>query len=195
MSKKDIDFRKESRVWFGGLEDWVREKIQSWIQGLLEEEVTQLLGREKSERRRVVDRPAGYRNGYGKARRVRLSSGTITVRRPRVRNLKERFESRVLPLFAKRTRQVLDLIPEVYLHGSGPGRFRSGTQRTLRRGGGALSQYRGATQTQVAGGVESLAEPPCRRFGSGVFVGRWHLREGRLGERKGGVAGGDGRLK
>ena len=34
-----------------------------------------------------------------------------------MRDLEERFESRVLPLFAKRTREVGDLIPELYLHG------------------------------------------------------------------------------
>jgi transposase-like protein len=41
----------------------------------------------------------------------------VTVRRPRVRGLEERFESRILPLFVKRTQQVRDLLPELYLHG------------------------------------------------------------------------------
>ena len=45
------------------------------------------------------------------------------LRRPRVRDLEERFESRVLPLFAKRTREVRDLIPELYLHGLAEGDF------------------------------------------------------------------------
>ena len=76
------------------LEDWIREKIQGWVQELLEEEVTELLGRGKSERRRALDAPSGYRNGYGKARHLTL---TIQVRRPRVHDLEERFES-VLPL-------------------------------------------------------------------------------------------------
>ena len=86
-----------------GLEGVVREKAQEFIQQILEEEVTELLGREKSERKAAVDAAPGYRNGYGKARRLSMSSGTITVRRPRVRGLEERFESRVLPLFARRT--------------------------------------------------------------------------------------------
>ena len=106
MSKQNIEESVESRVCFEELEDWVREKIQGWVQELLEEEVTELLGRRKSERRRAVDAPSGYRNGYGKPRHLTLSSGTIQVRRPRVRDLEEHFESRVLPLFAKRTRQV-----------------------------------------------------------------------------------------
>ena len=123
MRKKNIQGSVESRVCFEQLEDWVREKIQVWVQELLEEEVTELLGRCKSERRGAVDAPTGYRNGYGKPRRLTMSNGTITVRRPRVRDLEERFESRVLPLFAKRTREVRELIPELYLHGLAQGDF------------------------------------------------------------------------
>ena len=123
MKKKNIDEREESRVCFEELEDWVRAKIQGFVQELLEEEVTQLLSRRKHERRQGVDAPEGYRNGYGKARGLTLSSGTIRLHRPRVRDLEEHFESRVLPLFAKRTREVRDLIPELYLHGLAEGDF------------------------------------------------------------------------
>jgi hypothetical protein len=70
-----------------------------------------------------VDAADGYRNGHGKPRRLTLSSGTIMVRRPRVRDLEERFESRVLALFAKRTREVDGLIPDLCLHGLAEGDF------------------------------------------------------------------------
>jgi transposase-like protein len=105
------------------LEGLVRQKAQEFIQHILEEEVTELLGREKAERRGVVDAPAGYRNGYGKPRRLAMSSGTVTLRRPRVRGLEERFESRVLPLFARRTKELGALLPELYLHGLAQGDF------------------------------------------------------------------------
>ena len=105
------------------LEEFVRAKVQAFIQELLEEEVTELLGRRKSERRAPVDGVVGYRNGYGKPRHLTLASGTITLRRPRVRGLEERFESRVLPLFARRTRQVDELLPDLYLHGLAEGDF------------------------------------------------------------------------
>ena len=103
------------------MEAMVREKAQELIQQVLEEEVTELLGRQKSERKAAVDASPGYRNGYGKPRRLTMSSGTITLRRPRVRGLEERFESRVLPLFARRTKEVAELIPELYLHGLSEG--------------------------------------------------------------------------
>ena len=49
--------------------------------------------------------------------------GTITLRRPRVRGVEERFESRVLPLFARRTKELGALLPELYLHGLAEGDF------------------------------------------------------------------------
>src|SRR3990170_4868115 len=49
-----------------------------------------------------------------------LSSGTITVRRPRVRDSEERFESRVLPVFARKSKKLAELIPELYHSGLSP---------------------------------------------------------------------------
>lgn len=105
------------------MEDFARLKIQAWFQELLEQEVTELLGRGHHERRAAVDGAGGYRNGYGKPRRLSMQSGTITVRRPRVRGLEERFESRLLPLFVRRTKEVGELLPELYLHGLSQGDF------------------------------------------------------------------------
>ena len=105
------------------MESFVREKAQELIQQILEQEVTELLGREKSERKAVVDGQDGYRNGHGKPRHLVTSIGTVTVQRPRVRGLEERFESRVLPLFARRTKEVGELLPELYLHGLAEGDF------------------------------------------------------------------------
>jgi putative transposase len=47
---------------------------------------------------------------------------TLT-QRPRVRGLEERFESRVLPLFKRRTSEVTATLPELYLHGLAAGDF------------------------------------------------------------------------
>jgi len=106
-----------SSVVFENLGGWARGLIQGALQDLLEGEVTELLGGLKSERRKHVGEVGGYRNGYGKPRKLTMSCGTVTVRRPRVRDLEQRFESRILPLFARRTQEVSDSIPELYLHG------------------------------------------------------------------------------
>jgi transposase-like protein len=101
-----------------------REQIQRFVQLLLEEEVAALVGRRKSERRPVISEgPVVYRNGHGKRRRLSMSCGTIEVRRPRLRGLEERFESKVLPLFKRRTEQIGELLPQLYLHGLAQGDF------------------------------------------------------------------------
>ncbi len=105
------------------VDDWIREEIQGRFQSILEEEATAFLGRSWYERRAEVDSSRGYRNGYGKPRRLSTSCGTIKIRRPRVRGLEERFESRILPLFARRTRAIGDLLPDLYLHGLSQGDF------------------------------------------------------------------------
>jgi transposase-like protein len=109
--------------WWDHVEDFIRGHIQRFIQSLIEDEVTERLGRKKSARRAAVDAPEGYRNGYGKLRKLTLTCGTITVRRPRVRGLAERFVSRLLPLFKRRTKQVGELLPRLYLHGLALGDF------------------------------------------------------------------------
>ena len=112
----------KDRIVFADLESYVRERAQAFIQSVLEEEVNELLGRDRHTRREY-DSPAGYRNGHGKDRRLSTSIGTVTLRRPRVRDCEEQFVSRVLPLFAKRTEQIGELLPQLYLHGLASGDF------------------------------------------------------------------------
>ena len=51
------------RPQWGTHEEFTRCRIQSWLQDVLEEEVTDLLGRGKSERRAVVDAPQDTATG------------------------------------------------------------------------------------------------------------------------------------
>ncbi len=117
MEKQTTEPTVESSVTWERLEACLRGRMREWIQDLLEAEVDELLGRRKSARRKAVDGVPGYRSGHGKPRRLTLCNGTVTVRRPRVRGLEQRFESRLLPLFARRTPEVNELLPELYLHG------------------------------------------------------------------------------
>jgi putative transposase len=70
-----------------------------------------------------VDVAAGMRHGAGKPRRRSLTASTITVRRPCVRGLDERFVSRVLPLLKRRTRAVGERLPQLSLCGLARGDF------------------------------------------------------------------------
>lgn len=123
MVKQTTPSNEKSSIIWNSLEEMVRIKVREFIQNLLEAEIEDLLGRQKSERRKLVDSPAVYRNGYGKVRKLTLGCGTITIQRPRVRGLEERFTSQVLPLFARRTPEVNQLLPQLYLHGLALGDF------------------------------------------------------------------------
>lgn len=152
MSDQITPKTHESTLCWERLEAWAREKIQNFLQTLLEEEVTTFLGRRKSERRAAVDARSGYRNGYGKRRRLSLTAGTITVRRPRLRGLDESFESRLLPLFKRRTREVGDLLPTLYLHGLAHGDFELALRGLLGDGAplsrSSLQRLRGKWDTE-----------------------------------------------
>jgi transposase-like protein len=133
------------------MEAQARRRIQEWLQDLLEAEVSEFLGRAKSERRQE-EAVAGYRNGYGKPRRLALTAGTITVRRPRMRNLAERFESRVLPLFKRRTAELGAMLPQLYLHGLASGDFELALRGLLGEGAplsaSSLARLKGAWQVE-----------------------------------------------
>ena len=134
MREKHSEPRESKGICYEALEEYAREKIRQHLQYLLEDEVTEWLGREKSERKDNALEQPGYRNGYGKTRRFTMSVGTVEIRRPRVRDLGERFISKVLPFFKRQTKQVRDLIPELYLHGLASGDFEMALRGLLGEG-------------------------------------------------------------
>ena len=103
-----------------------------------------------------MDSAEGYRNGYGKARRLAMSSGTITLRRPRVRGVEERFESRVLPLFARRTKELGALLPQLYLHGLAEGDFELAMRGLLGEGAPLSKSSIAETAGGMDGGVRGM---------------------------------------
>jgi putative transposase len=123
MGKSITGTVKPSSTTYEVLEEMVRLKVQEYIQEILEDEVEVFLGRKKSERIKAVDGTPGYRSGHGKRRKFTVMNGTITVRRPRVKGTGERFESKVIPFFKRRSREVGYLLPELYLHGLAKGDF------------------------------------------------------------------------
>ena len=68
-----------------------------------------------------------------------MLNGTMEVRRPRVRNTTERFESEILPYFHRKSKQLGQLLPELYLHGLATGDFEQ-AMRGLLGAGAPLSR-------------------------------------------------------
>jgi len=58
--------KKGGRPDWATLEEFARLRIQSWLQELLEEEITELLGRRKSKRQAAVDAVGGIATGTGR---------------------------------------------------------------------------------------------------------------------------------
>ena len=151
MKEKITTIESASTICYEKMEAHARQRIQEWLQDLLEMEVADFLGRAKSQRRQD-DAVSGYRNGYGKPRRVALTAGTVTVRRPRMRSLAERFESRVLPLFKRRTAELGAMLPQLYLHGLSSGDFELALRGLLGEGAplsaASLARLKGAWQAE-----------------------------------------------
>ena len=73
MKEKHIGGIESKEIFYEELEEFAREKIREHLQDLLEQEVSEWLGREKSERKVNALEQPGYRNGYGKPRRLTMS--------------------------------------------------------------------------------------------------------------------------
>jgi transposase-like protein len=69
------------------------------------------------------------RNGHARARRVTLGAGTVTLTAPRVNDQRvvdgrrQKFTSRILPPYLRRSPKVSAVLPLLYLHGLSTGDF------------------------------------------------------------------------
>lgn len=108
------------------LEETIRSRAKEIIESLYEDEVEQFLERtaklvDGNGKRKVV------RNGRHKERSILTTCGYVTVRLPRIddRGLEkqERFESRILPPFARKTPTVEAILSALYLAGVSTNKF------------------------------------------------------------------------
>jgi transposase-like protein len=106
----------------------LREGARRMLTRAIEAEVEAFLAAHRSlvderGRRRLV------RNGHAPERRIQTGIGPVEVRRPRVRDRGDggsppiRFSSAVLPAYLRRTRNVEELLPWLYLKGVSTGPF------------------------------------------------------------------------
>jgi len=112
----------------------------------LEAEVGEYVERFADERdedgKRVV-----VRNGRARERRVTVGSGTVPIRAPRVNDKRvdeqtgerQRFSSRILPAYARRSPKVNDVLPVLYLRGLSTSDFRPALEQLLGEDAAGLS--------------------------------------------------------
>lgn len=88
------------------------------------------------------------------------------MKRRRVRRLEQRFESRILPLFARRTEHVGALLPQLYLHGLAQG----DSERVLR---GLLGEGAPLSASSIAR-LQAKGQPDFGKWKSQPWMGsRW----------------------
>lgn len=87
---------------------------QAVLQAALEQELAELLGRLRYQRRDAEQ--TGYRNGK-RSRKLSTGVGELEVEVPRVRGLPEPFVSQVLPQGVRMTEAVRALLPRLYVEG------------------------------------------------------------------------------
>ena len=84
------------------------------------------------------------RNGYLPERKITTGVGEIKVRQPRVRDRRdaedrEKFSSKILPPYLRKTKSVEEMIPWLYLKGISTGGFQEALQSLLGEGAKGLS--------------------------------------------------------
>ena len=111
------------------LDDLAREGALRMIAAALEAEVDEYVAsfveeRDEDGQRLVV------RNGKARERKLTVGSGTLAIRAPRVNDKRvdeegerQKFSSKILPAYARRSPKVTEVLPILYLHGLSTGDF------------------------------------------------------------------------
>lgn len=102
------------------LEALSRQGAQRMLSLALEREIEEHLERQRYVRTPEEAEFRGYRNGYGRERKVTIGSGTIKVRAPRVSDQpaeQEPFESKILKPYQKRSQKIAELFPKLFVEG------------------------------------------------------------------------------
>jgi transposase-like protein len=108
-----------------GLDELVQEAALRMLGVALEEEATAYVRRHQ-EARDEAGHALVVRNGRARPRKVTTGAGTIEVKAPRVhdRRAGERFSSKILPPYMRRSPKVTEVLPILYLRGLSTGDFR-----------------------------------------------------------------------
>ena len=125
------------------LDEIVRDGARQMLAAALQAEVAAYVGQfvdqvDENGRRLVV------RNGYHGEREVLTAAGAVMVRAPRVNDRRvdldtgerQRFSSAILPAWARKSPQMAEVLPLLYLHGLSSGDFGPALEQFLGTGAG-----------------------------------------------------------
>lgn len=142
------------------IDEIVREGARQMLEAALRAEVAAYVERfadqlDENGRKLVV------RNGYHNQRQVLTAAGAVTVKAPRVNDERvdpetgerQRFSSAILPAWARKSPQVTEVLPLLYLHGLSSGDFGPALEQFLGSGAGlsaaSISRLTGQWQDEA----------------------------------------------
>lgn len=126
----------EENVFESALDEVVRQGAQKMLKTALNVEVEEFL-RSHEQQRDVEDRRLVVRNGFNRARDIVTAAGQLSIRTPRVddRCLEKsgltRFKSTLIPPYLRRTKNIEELVPVLYLKGISTGAFTEVLEKIL----------------------------------------------------------------
>ena len=133
----------ENRVTLDTLaREGARRMIAAALEVEVEEYVAALVDEVDEDGKRLV-----VRNGRARERKVTIGSGTVAIRAPRINDKRvdeetgerERFGSKILPAYARRSPKVTDVLPILYLRGLSTGDFQPALRDLLGEDASGLS--------------------------------------------------------
>lgn len=98
------------------LESYIRSAAQRMIQAALELEVEEFLQRAKYDKSNI-DEFRGYRNGHHRERVVSTAVGGLRVKVPRVSDNVEKFKSKLVEPYQRRSAGLNNLFPKLFIEG------------------------------------------------------------------------------
>jgi putative transposase len=128
------------------LDELAREGARRMIAAALRAEADEYVERFSDERDEDGHRLV-VRNGRARERKVTVGSGTVPIRAPRVNDKRveeesgerQRYSSRILPAYARRSPKVTEVLPILYLRGLSTGDFRPALEDLLGEDASGLS--------------------------------------------------------
>ena len=120
------------------LDEVVRQGAQKMLKAMLQEEVEDFCRKHENKRDELGHRQI-VRNGYHKARQLVTGSGQLDIQPPRVddralRKTEEpRFQSSLIPPYLKRTQNIEEFVPYLYLKGISTGDFTDVMEKLTRK--------------------------------------------------------------
>jgi len=172
------------------LDDLAREGARRMIAAALEAEVDEYVAAfvddvDEEGRRLVV------RNGRARERKLTVGSGTVPIRAPRINDKRveeqtgkrEKFSSKILPAYARRSPKVTEVLPVLYLRGLSTGDFAPALRDLLGDDASGLSSSSIARLTEAWQADHAAFKKRSLRFSryAYLFIDGVHV-EVRLGE-------------